>query len=130
MSNSAMMNVVADIEATIRQANVPADLVDTGVPLLRGEGPTFVPAEKMLLVRRAAPETKTPMGILLPDSAQDKRTGWGEVAAAGPGVPYANRTRVYFQPYAGYKVELPGASARDEYILMKLEDILGVIEDR
>jgi chaperonin GroES len=84
-------------------------------------------------------ETKTPGGILLPDSAQ-KKTGRGRVLAVGPGkarpsptgngvyrelVDVAPGQVVVFAQYAGHEEEVGGKKVR----ILQEADVLGVVED-
>jgi chaperonin GroES len=84
-------------------------------------------------VKRVEAEEKTAGGILLPDSAQEKPKE-GKVIALGEGKQLEDGTRttfsvkkndrVLFTSYAGTDVKIDG----DEYLIMREDDILGVIE--
>ena len=92
------------------------------------------PLNDRVLVQRVEAEEKTAGGILLPETAKDKPKE-GKVIAAGPGrindkgqrepVSVKPGDRVLFSSYAGTEVKLMG----DEFLIMREEDILGVIED-
>ena len=76
---------------------------------------------------------KTPGGIVLPDTAQEKPQ-LGEVIAVGPGrlddegkrlpMDVQKGNRILFAKYAGTEVKLDG----EEHIVLREEDILAVIE--
>ncbi len=90
------------------------------------------PLGDRVLVKRVEAEEKTAGGILLPDSAQEKPKE-GKVIAIGDGklLDSGERStfsvkrgdRVLFTSYAGTEVKLDG----DEYMIMREDDILGVI---
>ena len=91
------------------------------------------PLQDRVLVRRVASETKTPGGIFIPDTAQEKPAE-GEVVAVGPGVrdeqgklhPLDVRSgdRVLFGKWSGTEVKLDG----EDLMIMKEADIMGVID--
>jgi chaperonin GroES len=91
------------------------------------------PLQDRVLVRRAEPETKTPGGILIPDTVQEKPVE-GEIVAVGPGlrgkdgelVPMdVNKgDRVLFNKWSGTEVKLEG----EDLMIMKGSDIMGVLE--
>jgi chaperonin GroES len=78
-------------------------------------------------------EEKTKGGIIIPDSAKEKPIE-GKVIAAGNGkvledgkvrpLDIKAGDRVLFSKYAGTELKLDG----DEVLIMREEDILGVIE--
>ena len=92
------------------------------------------PLQDRVLIRRVDPETKTPGGIFIPDTAQEKPAE-GEVVAVGPGVrdvqgklhPLDVRSgdRVLFGKWSGTEVKLDG----QELLIMKESDIMGVLTD-
>lgn len=91
------------------------------------------PLHDRVLVQRAEEETKTAGGIVIPDSATEKPQR-GEVKAVGQGKiledgsirPMAVKVgdKIYFGKYAGTELKLDSI----EYIMMREEDIMGVIE--
>jgi len=91
------------------------------------------PLQDRVLIRRVEPETKTPGGIFIPDTAQEKPAE-GEVVAVGPGVrdeqgklhPLDVRSgdRVLFGKWSGTEVKLDG----EDLMIMKEADIMGVID--
>ena len=98
----------------------------------------FKPLQDRVLIRRLDQEEKTKGGIIIPDTAQEKPME-GEVIAAGPGARGEDGTlhpldvkvgdRVLFGKYAG--TETPRQTLEsdgDELIIMREEDILGVVE--
>ncbi|MFV0437426.1 MAG: co-chaperone GroES [Desulfopila sp.] len=91
------------------------------------------PLNDRLLVKRLEEEQKTAGGIIIPDSAKEKPAE-GQVVAVGPGKlnDKGDRTplqvkvgdRVLFSKYGGTDVKLDG----DDYLIMREDDILGVVE--
>jgi len=91
------------------------------------------PLGDRVLIKRAEAEAKTAGGILLPESAKDKPKE-GTVIAIGQGRTLYNGSRssfsvkvgdtVLFTSYAGTEVKYGG----EEYLIMREEDILGIIE--
>jgi len=91
------------------------------------------PLHDRVLVRRAAEETTSAGGIVLPDSATEKPV-CGEVLAVGHGKILDNgQTRpldvkvsdtVYFGKYAGSEVKVED----EELLVLREEDIIGVVE--
>jgi chaperonin GroES len=84
-------------------------------------------------VERTEEEEKTKGGIIIPDTAKEKPQQ-GKVVAVGPGrvdekgnrVPPGVKPgdRVLFGKYAGSEIEIDG----QQYLIMREDDILGVIE--
>jgi chaperonin GroES len=95
---------------------------------------TIRPLGDRVLIQRLEAETKTAGGILLPESAKEKPKE-GKVIAIGEGRTLDNgqrstfsvkkNDRVLFTSYAGTEIKHLG----EEYLIMREEDILGVIED-
>jgi len=92
------------------------------------------PLHDRVIVKRLEQERKTASGIVIHDTAAEK-PDQGEVLAVGPGKVLEDGSRrvpdvkpgdrVLFGKYAGTTVKL-----RDEEVLvMREEDIMGVIED-
>ena len=94
---------------------------------------TFRPLHDRVLVQALEAETKTAGGVILPDTAQEKPQE-GKVIAAGKGKVTPEGTvlpldvkegdRVLFGKYAGSEIKVEGK----EYLIMREDDILGVIE--
>ena len=91
------------------------------------------PLQDRILVQRVAEETTTKGGIIIPDTAKEKpaegkvsAVGNGKVGDDGKRVPLELKKgdRVLFGKYAGTEVKVDG----DEYLIMREEDVLGVIE--
>ena len=92
------------------------------------------PLHDRVVVRRVEDETTSPGGIVIPDSAKEKPIR-GEVIAVGPGkfieggkihpVSVNKGDKVLFGKYSGTEVKLNG----DELVVMREDDIMGVIED-
>ena len=94
----------------------------------------FRPLHDRVVVKRIDAEEKTAGGIIIPDTAKEKPSQ-GEILAVGPGgrdengklVPIDLKAgdRVLFGKYAGQTVKVDG----DELLVMREEDIMGVIEE-
>ncbi len=91
------------------------------------------PLHDRVIVKRMEEERKTASGIVIPDTATEK-PDQGEVLAVGPGkkddkgnaiaLGVKVGDRVLFGKYAGQAVKIDG----DEVLVMREEDIMGVIE--
>ena len=90
------------------------------------------PLGDRVVVRRVEEEGKTAGGIIIPDTAKDKPQE-GTIVAVGPGKKEDGKTvkldvkkgnRILFGKYAGSEIQLDG----EELIIMREDDILGVIE--
>ena len=98
------------------------------------KSPKIKPLGNRIVVKRIEAEEKTAGGIVLPDTAKEKPKQ-GEVVAVGEGsrtedgnvVPMQVKKgdRVVFASYAGTEVTL----GSEEYLIMKEDDILGIIEE-
>ena len=93
----------------------------------------FRPLHDRVVVKRIDAEAKSAGGIIIPDTAKEKPSQ-GEVIAVGPGgrdeagklIPIDVKVgdRVLFGKYSGQTVKVKG----DELLVMREEDIMGVIE--
>ena len=91
------------------------------------------PLHDRVLVKRVEEESKTPGGIIIPDTAQEKPME-GKVVAAGKGargddgkiVPLdvKNGDRILFGKWSGTEIKIEG----DEYVIMKESDVMGVMQ--
>ena len=91
------------------------------------------PLHDRVIVKRLEEERKTASGIVIPDAAAEK-PDQGEVKAVGTGKLLENGSvralalkvgdRVLFGKYSGQTVKVDG----DELLVMREEDIMGVIE--
>jgi chaperonin GroES len=91
------------------------------------------PLHDRVVVRRLEEERKTASGIVIPDTAAEK-PDQGEVIAIGNGkVLEDGKTRpldvkvgdrVLFGKYSGQTVKVKG----EEFLVMREEDIMGVVE--
>ena len=91
------------------------------------------PLQDRVIVKRVQEEEKTKGGIIIPDTAKEKPIE-GEVLAVGNGKIMEDGTRrtldikagdrVLFSKYAGTEIKVDG----EEHLMMREEDILGVIE--
>lgn len=93
------------------------------------------PLHDRIILEADAKEEKTAGGILLPDTAKEKPQK-GKVLAAGPGkkldsgklVPMDVKVgdAVLYGKYSGTEVTLDGK----EYIILRQEDVLAVLQDQ
>jgi len=91
------------------------------------------PLHDRVLVKRLEEEEKTKGGIIIPDTAKEKPIE-GEIVAVGNGKILENGEvkplevkvgdKVLFGKYAGTEITIEG----EEYLMMREDDILGVIE--
>ncbi|TLD85151.1 co-chaperone GroES [Helicobacter sp. MIT 11-5569] len=83
----------------------------------------FKPLGERVLVERLEENTTTASGIIIPDNAKEKPLE-GIVKAVGSEVKDVNvNDKIVFGKYSGTEVKLDGK----EYLILKLEDVLGVI---
>jgi chaperonin GroES len=93
----------------------------------------FRPLHDRILVKRVEEETKTKGGIIIPDTAKEKpiegkvmAVGNGRVGEDGKRIPLEIKKgdRILFGKYGGTEVKMDG----DEYLIMREDDILGILE--
>jgi chaperonin GroES len=91
------------------------------------------PLQDRILVKRVEEEEKTSGGIIIPDTAKEKpmegkvvAVGKGKVSEDGKVMPLDVKKgdRILFGKYAGTEVRIEG----EEHLIMREEDVLGVIE--
>ncbi|MFQ5477175.1 MAG: co-chaperone GroES [Candidatus Binatia bacterium] len=91
------------------------------------------PLQDRVIVRRIKEEEKTAGGIIIPDTAKEKpqegkvvAVGKGRIAEGGTLVKPDLRKgdSVLFGKYAGNEINIDGV----EHIIMREDDILGVVE--
>ena len=93
------------------------------------------PLQDRVIVERLAEEEKTKGGIIIPDTAKEKPME-GKIIAVGKGkttedgklikLDVKAGDKVLFSKYAGTEVKIDGK----EYLIMREDDILGVIEGK
>jgi len=93
------------------------------------------PLHDRVVVRRLEEDTKTPGGIIIPDTAKEKPMQ-GEVVAVGPGARDDSGNRVVpdvaagdtvlFGKWSGTEVKIDG----EELLIMKESDIMGIIDGK
>jgi chaperonin GroES len=86
-----------------------------------------------IIVKRIAEEEKSKGGIIIPDTAKEKPQE-GKIVAVGKGklnedgkvapLDVKVNDRVLFGKYAGTEINIDG----EEHLIMREEDVLGVIE--
>jgi chaperonin GroES len=92
------------------------------------------PLHDRILVKRVEEEEKSHGGIIIPDTAKEKPME-GKVIAVGKGKVLENGKaqrldvkkgdRILFSNYAGTEVKID----EEEHLIMREEDVLGVIHD-
>jgi len=91
------------------------------------------PLQDRILVKRVDEEEKTKGGIIIPDTAKEKpaegkvqAVGNGKIGEDGKRVPLEIKKgdRILFGKYSGTEVKIEG----EEYLIMREDDVLGVIE--
>jgi len=95
----------------------------------------FRPLHDRVVVKRVEEDTKTPGGIIIPDTAKEKPQQ-GEVVAVGPGardeqgkvvaLEVKPGDRVLFGKWSGTEVKIDG----EDLLIMKESDILGILEGK
>ena len=91
------------------------------------------PLHDRVLVRRIEEDTKTPGGIIIPDTAKEKPSQ-GKVLAVGPGargedgkvtpLDVKKGDKILFGKWSGSEVRVEG----EDLLIMKESDIMGIIE--
>jgi len=91
------------------------------------------PLHDRIMVERVEEAEKTKGGIIIPDSAKEKPAE-GKVIAVGDGkrgddgklIPLQVKKgdRILFGKYSGTEVKIDG----DEYLIMREDDVLGIIQ--
>ncbi len=91
------------------------------------------PLQDRIIVKRLDSEEKTASGLYIPDSAKDKPQQ-GKVIAVGKGkvkedgsilpVEVKKGDKILFGKYAGTEIKVDN----EEYLIMREEDVLGVVE--
>ena len=90
------------------------------------------PLGERILVKRIEAEEKTAGGIVVPDTAKEKpkegkiiSLGTGKLNEKGEKQPFRVKQgdKILFESYTGTEVKIDG----EEYLVMKEDDILGII---
>ena len=93
----------------------------------------FRPLHDRIVIRRIEGDDKTKGGIIIPDTAKEKpqegkviAVGTGKISDEGKSMPLAVKQgdRILFGKYSGSEVTVDG----QEYLIMKEEDVLAIIE--
>lgn len=92
------------------------------------------PLQDRIIVERVEEETTTAGGIIIPDTVSKEKPQEGKVVAVGKGkttedgkvipLDVKKGDLVLFGKYAGSEIKVDGA----EYLIMREDDILGVVE--
>jgi len=93
------------------------------------------PLQDRLIVKRLEEEETTKGGIIIPDTAKEKPSE-GVVIAVGKGkvledgsqrpLDLKKKDRILFSKYAGTEIAVEG----EDYLIMREDDVLGVIEKK
>mgnify|MGYP003543344738 FL=1 len=91
------------------------------------------PLQDRVIVQRIEEEEKTKGGLIIPDTAKEKPQE-GKIIAVGKGklnedgkippLDVKGNDRVLFGKYSGTEINIDG----EEHLIMREEDILGIIE--
>lgn len=93
------------------------------------------PLQDRVIVKRLEEEEKTKGGIIIPDTAKEKpqegkviAVGKGKVTEDGKVIPLDVKVgdKILFGKYSGSEIKIGG----EEHLIMREEDILGVIEGK
>jgi chaperonin GroES len=93
------------------------------------------PLQDRVIVKRLEEEEKTKGGIIIPDTAKEKpqegkvfAVGKGKMTEDGKLIPLDVKVgdKILFGKYSGTEVKIDG----EEHLIMREEDILGVIEGK
>ena len=93
------------------------------------------PLQDRVIVRRLEEEEKTKGGIIIPDTAKEKpqegkivAVGKGKTTEEGKLIPLDVKTgdKILFGKYGGTEIKVEG----EELLIMREEDILGIIEGK
>ena len=96
---------------------------------------SFRPLHDRVVVKRVAEEEKTKGGIIIPDTAKEKpqqgkiiAVGKGRLEKDGKVTPLDVKAgdTVLFGKYAGQEIKIDG----NEYLIIREEEVLGVIEKK
>ena len=96
---------------------------------------TLLPLHDRVLVKRFDATDEKPAGIIIPDTVRERpqegtvvAVGTGKVTGEGKILPVAVKAgdRILFGKYSGSAVTLDG----EEYLIMKEEDVLGILGPR
>lgn len=91
------------------------------------------PLQDRIIVKRLEEESMTAGGLYIPDTAKEKpqkgeivAVGKGKITEAGKVIPVDLKVgdTVLFGKYAGTEIKIDGA----DYLIMREDDILGVVE--
>ncbi len=93
------------------------------------------PLQDRVIVRRLEDEEKTKGGIIIPDTAKEKpqegkvtAVGKGKMTEDGKVIPLDVKVgdKILFGKYSGTEIKIEG----EELLIMREEDILGIIEGK
>ncbi len=94
------------------------------------------PLNDFIILKPLSREEVTASGIILPDTADKDRPESGEVVAVGPGKKKEDGTRGTMEVKPGDKIMFKKYSPdeinidKEEYLVIRMDDVVGVIEDK
>jgi len=85
-----------------------------------------IPLADRVLVKPEEGETKSPGGIIIPDSAREKTQQGVIVEIGDPALVtnVKNGQRVMYDKYGGISIKIKG----EEYLILKMDDLIAIIE--
>ncbi|MCS7093027.1 MAG: co-chaperone GroES [Patescibacteria group bacterium] len=105
--------------------------------------PNIKPLFDYVLIKPLETETRTPSGIVIPDTAKEKPQ-MGEVVAVGPGDQCCNGDcqgskkssemfvkvgdKVLYKKWAGNEVKINTDTGPEEWLLVEQKDIMAIVE--
>lgn len=91
------------------------------------------PLHDRIIIKRSAEEERSKGGIIIPDNAKEKphqgdvvAVGNGKVLEDGKKIPLEVKKgdRILFGKYSGSEIKIDG----DEYLMIREDDVMGIIE--
>lgn len=94
---------------------------------MKPEAQKIKPLGENVLVKAIKEQVKNKAGLVLPDSATPERPQQGKVIAVGDSekIKVKKNQTIIFNRYAGAEIKMQ----EEDYLLMKNDDILAVIEE-
>ncbi len=86
----------------------------------------ITPLGDNVLIKIAAPETKTASGIFIPDSASNERSQQGKIVAVGDSkkIVVKKGQVVMFKKYGGEEIKIDNI----DHVIVKNEEIIAIVE--
>lgn len=80
--------------------------------------------EDTIIVREASQETKTKIGLIIPETAKGGIPNHGTIISVGPKAGYLTGDVIFYPPYAGVRMEFEG----EKYLFLKPTEVLAFVE--